>query len=92
MIGIINSTMFGAPLEPTEHVDWSSPDWNTREDWEGLLGQSVEDYAASWPHMIVFEHERERCPECHCTLRPGHEPGSRECQEDRRERERSRRR
>lgn len=53
--GIINSDMLGTPTEPGEHVDWSSPDIMTRGEWEALLEQRLEEFAASAPHMIVFE-------------------------------------
>lgn len=54
-VGILNADMFGAESEPSEHVDWSTPDIMTREEWIELLGSSPEMYASWNPHMIVFE-------------------------------------
>lgn len=56
MIGIINAHMFGTEAEIGEHVNWSRPDVDTSEGWADTLGMSVEEYAASSPHMIVFEY------------------------------------
>jgi hypothetical protein len=56
MIGIINAHMMGATSEPGEYVDWSEPDVMTERDAEFLLGD-VAAYAASNPHMIIFEVE-----------------------------------
>lgn len=55
MIGILNAHMFGTLAAPGEHVNWSTPDVDTPEGWYGLLGVTVEEYAATSPHMIVFE-------------------------------------
>lgn len=57
MIAMINAHMLGTPTEPGEHVDWSEPDIMTEADWTELLGTSVAEYAASSPHMIVWEVE-----------------------------------
>lgn len=56
MIGIINSAMFGRDSEPGEYVNWSAPDYFEPDEFAQLVGvDSVEDYAAASPHMIVFE-------------------------------------
>ena len=55
MIGMVNAHMFGTKTAPGEYVDWNTHDVDTREGWEHLLGQTVEEYAAANPHMIVFE-------------------------------------
>lgn len=55
MIGMVNAHMFGRESEPGERVHWSRPDVDTRQGWYGILGMTVEEYAESSPHMIVFE-------------------------------------
>ena len=55
MIAILNAHMFGSETEPGEHVDWSTPDVDTVEGWTDTLGMDVVEYAATAPHMIVFE-------------------------------------
>lgn len=57
MIAILNAHMFDRATEPGEHVDWSSPDVYPADEWHRILGESVEEYAAANPHMIVFEVE-----------------------------------
>jgi hypothetical protein len=68
VIGILNASMFGTPREPGEHVNWSRPDIMPRDDWYYLLGVPVEEYAATSPHMIVFE-----ITTCPCGIRPAHD-------------------
>ena len=60
--GLINSHMFGQATEPGEYVDWSEPDYATAEEWRYLLGQTIPEYAADSPHMIIFlvESDNER--------------------------------
>lgn len=56
-IGMINADMFGWPREIGEHCDWSTPDyWNDME-WADFFGISIEEYAATTPHMIIWEVE-----------------------------------
>lgn len=55
LIAMINGHMIGTPAEPGEHVDWSSPDVMTADEWRDLLGEPVDTYAADSPHMIVWE-------------------------------------
>jgi hypothetical protein len=54
LIGIVNAHMFGHATEPGEHVNWSTPDYDTAEGWCDVLGITVEEYAAGNPHMIAF--------------------------------------
>jgi hypothetical protein len=55
LIGTLNADMFGTLSEPDEHVDWSEPDIHTTSAWEGILGaETIEEYAETSPHMIVF--------------------------------------
>lgn len=56
MIGILNAHMIGTPAAPGEHVDWDVPDLASRATWEELiLDTTIEEYAETNPHMIVFE-------------------------------------
>lgn len=57
--GLINAHMFGAPTEPGEHVMWSEPDYFQESMFWDLGYNSVEEYAASNPHMIVFPAKAE---------------------------------
>jgi len=55
LISVINGDMLGATSEPGEHVDWSTPDTMTAAEWEDVLDQPIEEFAAQSPHMIVWE-------------------------------------
>ena len=53
-IGIVNSHMLGTIFDPNERVDWNRPDYFSQRVFEELAGTSLEEYAESHPHMIIF--------------------------------------
>lgn len=55
-IGVLNAHTFGCPAAPGE-PDWSEPDVFTVDEFEQLVEVDLPTYAATSPHMIVFEVE-----------------------------------
>lgn len=53
--GVLNADMFGHPSEPGEYVNWSEPEMLTGDDFVNMGIGTAEFYAATNPHMIVFE-------------------------------------
>lgn len=56
---MINAHMIGTPPEESEHVEWSTPDVLAEDDWTGLLGMPVAEYAEQNPHMIAWYAARQ---------------------------------
>lgn len=54
-IGIINSHMLHAGFDPYERVNWQTPDFFPAEIFEDIAGTSIEEYAETHPHMIIWE-------------------------------------
>lgn len=55
LVGIINAHMIDVAPEVGEHVDWAALDVLPASEWVEVLGQTVEEFAAASPHMIVLE-------------------------------------
>jgi hypothetical protein len=67
VIGVVNAAMFGTEAAPGEQVDWSAPDLFTPEEFAEIGLGDPASYAASNPHMIVFEAEV--CDNCRQPVR-----------------------
>lgn len=57
MFGMVNGDMFGTVYEPYERVDWKQPDYWDADVWKSFFHISIEEYADTAPHMIIFEVE-----------------------------------